>query len=130
MPDGTKSKTPGTMTCRSLGGLWLIGESIGGSSEASWSAILTIGFDPTKNQFVGTYIGSMMSNIWPYHGVLNESGKHLPLESFGPKFVGEGSCKYVDTIAVISENEWHLSSQYQADDGSWVSFMVGKHVRA
>jgi len=49
---------------------------------------MTLGFDPTKNHYGGTFIGSMMTNIWPYHGVLDETGKRLPLESEGSKFVG------------------------------------------
>ena len=33
LPDGGMNKAPGTMTCRTLGGLWLICESIGQSRE-------------------------------------------------------------------------------------------------
>ena len=117
MPDGNTSKTPGTMTCRSLGGLWLICESQGQSSGGEWSSIMTLGFDPTKTQYVGTFIGSMMANIWPYHGVLDATGKRLPLESEGPKFVGTGTCKYRDAIEIIDKDNWLFTSVYQSDDG-------------
>lgn len=129
MPDGSTSKTPGTMTCRSLGGLWLICESSGQSDEGNWSSIMTIGFDPTKAQYVGTFIGSMMANIWSYHGVLDTTGKRLPLESEGPKFVGTGTCKYHDTIEIIDKDNWLFTSEYQSDDGDWVPFLSGKHWR-
>ena len=129
MPDGSTSKTPGTMTCRSLGGLWLICESSGQSDEGNWSSIMTIGFDPTKAQYVGTFIGSMMANIWSYHGVLDTTGKRLPLESEGPKFVGTGTCKYHDTIEIVDKGNWVFTSEYQSDDGDWVPFLSGKHWR-
>ena len=52
MPDGSTNKTSGKMQCRSLGGLWLICESSGGSDESNrWSSIMTVGFDPAKGHF-------------------------------------------------------------------------------
>ncbi len=79
MHDGTQSSESGTMVCRSLGGMWLLAESKGGESSATgpWSNLLTVGYDTEKKQFVGTFIGSMMSMIWPYHGALDESGRRL-----------------------------------------------------
>jgi len=106
----------------------LICESIGQSGEAGWSTIMTLGFDPTKNHYGGTFIGSMMTNIWPYHGVLVETGKRLPLESEGSKFVGEGICKYRDTIEIIDQENWLFTSEYQSDEGLWVPFLSGNHI--
>ncbi len=63
MPDGSKSTTQGEMTCRSLGGMRLICESSGESPDGGeWSSIMTLGFDPAINQYVGTFVGSMMAN--------------------------------------------------------------------
>tara|TARA_A100001391_G_scaffold85596_1_gene55983 strand:+ start:245 stop:724 length:480 start_codon:yes stop_codon:yes gene_type:complete len=130
MPDGSHTNTPGTMTCRSLGGLWLICESSGTSADGdTWSSIMTLGFDPQQEQYVGTFIGSMMANIWPYQGVLDESGKRLPLESQGPKFDGSGVGKYRDTIEIVDADTWLFLSELQSDDGQWVQFMTGKHCR-
>lgn len=131
MPDGSKSTAQGRMVCRSLGGMWLICESSGEMpNEGEWTSMMTLGFDPAKSQYVGTFIGSMMSNIWPYHGVLDESGKKLPLYSEGPKFDGSGTGKYRDTVEVIDANTWLFTSEFQSDDGQWVQFMVGKHTRS
>lgn len=129
MPDGTINSAPGRMTCRSLGGMWLICESTGDSNGSHWSSVMTIGFDPTQNQYVGTFIGSMMSNIWPYHGVLDPTGTRLPLESLGPKFSGTGTCSYRDTIEIIDNDTWLFTSEFQDDDGNWAHFMSGKHTR-
>lgn len=130
MPDGSKSTTHGKMSCRSLGGMWLICESSGESPDGSaWSSIMTLGFDPAQNQYVGTFVGSMMPNLWPYLGVLDATGKRLPLNSKGPKFDGNGTCAYRDTIEIIDQDSWLFISELQADDGAWAQFMSGKHTR-
>lgn len=131
MPGGTASTTPGRMTCRSLGGLWLIADSSGESAGGGfWSSVMTLGFDPGQKRYVGTFIGSMMTQIWPYRGSLDASGKRLPLWSEGPKFDASGIGEYRDTIEIIDSDTWHFSSELLADDGQWVKFLDGRHVRA
>ncbi len=131
MPDGSKSTSHGSMTCRSLGGLWLICESSGQSPDGSaWSSIMTLGFDPTRSQYVGTFIGSMMTNIWPYQGTLDKTGVRLPLYSEGPKFDGSGVGEYRDTIEIVSTDAWVFTSEFHSDDGTWVQFLSGKHTRS
>ncbi|MCU0718443.1 MAG: DUF1579 domain-containing protein [Pirellula sp.] len=130
MPDGTDAKSGGKMVCRMLGELWLICESTGVAPDGgSWSSVMTIGFEPTKNAYVGTFIGSMMANIWHYRGVMDDDGVTLPLESEGPKFDGSGMGKYRDTIKIIDENTWLFTSDFQLDDGTWNPFMSGAHRR-
>lgn len=130
MPDGSTNKTSGKMVGRSLGGLWLICESSGGNDASDrWTSIMTVGFDPAKDHYVGTFVGSMMSNIWHYEGRVDASGKRLPLKSEGPKFDGSGMCPYRDTIEMVDENTWLLISELQTDDGNWIKFMTGTHTR-
>jgi len=130
MPDGNRSTTHGTMTCRSLGGMWLICESSGSSPKGgAWSSIMTLGFDPAQNQYVGTFVGSMMANIWPYRGIVDASGRRLPLESEGPKFDGSGIGRYRDTIEIVDADTWLFTSEFQSDDGKWQQFLSGKHTR-
>ncbi|EMI41373.1 DUF1579 domain-containing protein [Rhodopirellula sp. SWK7] len=129
-PDNESTHSSGKMACRTMGGLWLICESSGGTNdEDKWSSIMTLGFDPTKNRYVGTFVGSMMANIWHYRGTVDESGKRLPLDSEGPKFGGTGTCLYRDTIEIVDANEWLMTSEMQDDDGAWAKFMHGKHTR-
>lgn len=131
MPDGSTNKTPGKMVCRSLGGLWVVCESTGSSDEGGeWSSIMTVGYDPARGRYVGTFIGSMMTNIWHYEGLVDESGKRLPLDCEGPKFDGSGTCQYRDTIEIVDNDTWLLTSELQTDDGTWVKFMTGTHTRA
>ncbi len=91
--------------------------------------LMTLGFDPGQKRYVGTFIGSMMTPIWPFRGSLDASGKRLPLWSEGPKFDGSGIGEYRDTIEIIDGDTWHFSSELMADDGQWVKFMDGRHVR-
>jgi hypothetical protein len=130
MPDGTKSKTHGSMTCRSLGGMWLICESEGGSPDGeAWSSIMTVGFDASLGRFVGTFVASMISNIWHYQGDLDDSQSRLPLECEGPKFDGVGTCPYRDTIEIVDANRWLFTSEFQTEQGQWVKFLDGMHAR-
>ena len=129
MPDGSRATAQGVMTCRSLGGLWLICESTGDSPDGAWSSIMTLGFDPAQNQYVGTFVASMMANIWPYHGVPDATGKMLPLNSEGPRFDGKGIGKYRDTIEIIDSNTWLFRSELESDDGNWLQFMIATNTR-
>ena len=131
MPDGTSSTTHGKMTVRSLGGLWLVCESSGESSEGdSWDCNLTLGFDPERKKYVGSFVGSMMGQLWLYEGVADESGQRLPLYCSGPKFEGPGTSEYRDTIEIVNNELWKYDSEVLGDDGNWSFIMKGQHRRA
>ena len=91
---------------------------------------MPLGFAPAHNQLTGTFIGSMMANIWLYHGVLDTHGTRLPLNTEGPKFDGSGMGKYRNTIEIVDANTWLLTSELQSDEANWQQFMVGKHTPA
>ena len=130
-PDGADHESHGKMTCRMLGGLWLIAESQGTTpSGEEWSSIMTVGYDPAEGVYIGTFVGSMMAHLWPYRGSLDGSGQRLPLESRGPKFMGEGTCSYRDTLVIVDARQWDMLSEFQDDQGRWQQFMTGRHVRS
>jgi hypothetical protein len=131
MPDGTASVSGGQMTCRSVGGLWLIAESSGPSAESDpWHCIMTLGYDPAQNCYVGTFIGSMMTHLWPYRGTRDAASPRLTLDSEGPKFDGTGTTKYRDTLEIISPDKWLFYGEVLRDDGTWFRMMDGEHRRA
>jgi hypothetical protein len=90
---------------------------------------MTLGFDPQQERYVGTFIASVMTHLWPYSGVLDGSGKKLALDSEGPKFTGSGMTKYRDTIQLIDPDHWRLTGEAMADDGSWQMLMSSDHHR-
>lgn len=86
--------------------------------------LMTLGYDIEKKAFVGTWVGSMMSNLWVYEGELDSSGKVLVLNSRGPSMDGGGKqSNYRDIIEIVSSSERILRAEVQADDGTWAEFM-------
>lgn len=129
-PDQPADKTQGRMRCRSLGGLWLIAESEGEMPESgAWSSVLTLGYDPEKQCYLGTFVASMMTHLWQYAGAFDESGKKLILDTEGPQFEKEGLGRYQDIVEIIDDDHWILSSQIQGEDGKWQVFMTSHHRR-
>ncbi len=130
-PDQPRETFRGSEIVRSLGGLWILGEGQGempGGGTAN--TVLTIGFDPEKQRFVGTWIGSMMANLWTYDGWLSEDGKVLTLEAEGPSFSGDGTiAKYRDVTEIKSLDHRVLRSFVQSDDGRWQEFMTADYRR-
>lgn len=130
-PDQPPMKTEGRETVRSLGGLWILGEGSMGTPEGGdCSTLLTLGYDPRIGRFVGTFIASMMTHLWPYNGSLDPSGKVLTLDSEGPGFSGEGQLvRYQDIIEFESDDCRTLRSRMLGEDGQWHWFMKAVYRR-
>jgi len=121
----------GTENVRSLGGLWIIAEGQGempGCGPAT--TIMTLGFDTLKKRFVGTFIGSMMTNIFSYSGTLDANEKVLTLETEGPSMADPSkTAKYRDIIEIKGNDERTLTSRALGDDGKWHQFMLATYRR-
>lgn len=121
----------GTETVRSLGGIWVIAEGEGevpGGGTAN--SIMTLGFDPQKGEFVGTFVASMMSHLWVYReGKLDQSGQVLSLVAEGPDMNSPGkTALYRDVIELKNENQRTLSSYVQNGD-KWQPMMTAYYER-
>lgn len=121
-----------TESVRSLGGLWVVAEGRsdmpgGGSMES----ITTLGYDPRMGRYVGTFVASMMTNLWLYNGALNASGTVLTLDTEGPNFAAEGKAmaKFQDIIEFISDGHRTLTSRMLGDDGQWQPIMSAHYRR-
>jgi hypothetical protein len=129
-PDQPPTKTKGTEVVRSLGGVWIVAEGEGEMPDGNLGkTIMTLGFDPQKDRFVGTFIGSMMTYLWPYNGSLDANGKILTLDSEGPNFSSGAIAPYQDIIEWVSSDRKILTSQIQMDDGTWNHFMTAHYYR-
>jgi hypothetical protein len=131
-PDQPKMKHAGTETVRSIGGLWIIGEGRGDmpGGEGEMSMRLTLGYDPAKQRYVGSWVGSMMTNLFVYEGQLEDNGKILPLNTEGPSFSEPGKlAPYQDVIEIVDDNTRLLRSRTPGPDGAWVEFMVARYTR-
>jgi hypothetical protein len=126
------TKVTGTERVRSLGGLWVLAEGEGempGGGPAK--TLMTLGYDPDRKRFVGTWIGSMMTHLWVYDGELDRDQRILTLNSEGPSMSGRGTmARYRDVIEVKSDDSRTLTAYVQEDDGQWRQFMAMKYQRA
>ena len=131
-PGEPPAHSRGTEQVRALGGLWVLcdgaGSMPGGGGEARM--LMTLGYDPDQQAFVGTWVGSMMTHMWVYRGTLDADQKVLTLETEGPSFKADSATmRYRDVITVVSANERTLTSFGQQPDGSWKQFMQAKYTR-
>jgi hypothetical protein len=91
---------------------------------------MTLGYDPAKGRFVGTFVGSMMTNMWVYEGTLDQKGNTLTLDTEGPSMVGDGSvAPYRDVIEMKSDDLRVMTSHGQGPDGNWTAFMTTTYRR-
>ena len=85
-------KTTGREVVRPLGKLWTLGEGTGDTPDGgSCDSLMTLGYDPQVKKFVGSFIASAMTHLWPYLGSLDATGRILTLDSEGPSFAGDGT---------------------------------------
>ena len=130
-PDGTTMKWEVRETGRMIGDAWLalegVGEMPGGGPSRT---VMTLGYDPAKQKFVGTFIGSMMTHLWVYSGALEAGRRVLTLEAEGPDFSNPGrTLLYQDIITRESDDDRKLESRSRGEDGTWGPIFMTAHYR-
>lgn len=131
-PGRPPQKTHGTESVRPLGDAWVVGEMVGSmpGSDAVATNIITLGYDPAKATFTGTFVSSVMNHLWLYdRGELDAQRRVLALECDGPKFGADGqpapgTSRYRDSLELVSDNHRILRAEVRGDDGHWVHFMT------
>lgn len=131
-PDQPKQKFKGSESGRMLGDLWIVLEGRGempGGGEGRM--LMTVGYDPQRQKFIGTWVGSMMTCMFVYEGTLDDAGKRLTLNTRGPSWDDPAKERaYRDTIEIKDESTRFLISSMQADNGTWTEFMRAEYRRA
>ncbi len=128
-PDQPPMKWTGTESVRSLGGLWVLAEGRGADPEdETATTLMTLGYDPQKQRFVGTFIGAMMTNLWVYEGVLDADERLLTLDTEGPTAEGK-MAKFQDIVEFVSDDHRILSSRLLGEDGQWRQVMTTHYRR-
>jgi hypothetical protein len=124
-PDTPPETFSGEETVRSLGGLWILAEAEGAMPGGGIATMVqTIGYDPLRKRFVGTWVGSMMTYLWVYEGELAADGRTLTLDTEGPEMANpEKLAKFRDVIGITSTDERTLTSHILGADGSWQEIM-------
>lgn len=131
MENGETAVHKGTETVTMLGDLWAVCEGTSDMPGGGTGRMrMTIGFDPARGGYCGTWVGSMMDTLWLYQGTLNDAGTELVLAAEGPDFQNPGkTMTYNDVITIIDANTRTLTSRYRGQDGSWTVMMVATYTR-
>jgi hypothetical protein len=118
----------GRGTGKMLGGFWVVMEYETEMMGMKINALQTIGYDPKKKKYVGTWIDSMFNHKWDYVGEVDAAGKKLTLEAEGPNMLtADGkNAKYRDTYEFKSPDHMEATSSMLGEDGKWVTFMTGQ----
>lgn len=129
-PGQAPSTFVGTESVRTLGGLWVLAEGRGEMpSGGGMATVMTLGFDPRRERYVGTFVGSMMTHLWLYEGT--RDGQVLTLDTEGPNPMtgGQTLAKFKDVITIESDDHRVLTSAVLTDDGTWRRFMTAHYRR-
>ncbi len=133
-PDKPPAKSSGVEVVRMLGELWMVAEMHSEMPDGGgpMSAIMTVGFDPVRGKFIGTWVGSPMTALFVYEGVMTDSGgvQTLPLNTIGPSWADPTkTTQYQDVIELHGDDRRVLWSQALGDDGQWMRFMTANYRR-
>ena len=125
-PSQPPMKGKGSETVRALGGFWIIGEGTGSMDgmPGTMTGIITLGYDPEKQKYIGTWVDSMTSTFWKYEGTTDAGGKKLTLHTEGPCPMKPGIVKFTETVEFKSPDHRVFTSSYQGDDGQWIKMVT------
>ncbi|MFN0009058.1 MAG: DUF1579 domain-containing protein [Planctomycetota bacterium] len=128
--DAEPMKMELTESVRSIGGLWILAEGSATFGGMPMSTVLTLGYDPAKKKFVGTWVDSVQTHMYVYEGELDAAQKVLTLSTTGPDFQDPSkTAKYRDLIEVKDADNKVLTSSVQGADGAWTTFMRADYTR-
>jgi hypothetical protein len=118
-------KCKGTESVRSLGGFWTVGEMKTDFMGTPMTGIMTLGYDPKAQKYVGTWVCSADNHFWKYEGTVDAAGKVLTLNTEGPDMSAPGKlAKMKDVIEIKDKDHRVLTSSMQGPDGKWTQFMT------
>ena len=120
MEPGKPLKCSSTETAKMLGGFWCLTDMKGIFGGLDMNGIMTLGYDPEKKKYVGTWVDNVSHFKWDYIGTMDASGKILTLEAEGPNIKVPGKmAKYKDVIEMKSDKHKIFTSSMQGEDGQW-----------
>ena len=122
-PGKPPMKSKGTNHDYMLGGFWLISE--GGNDSMPFRFLLTLGYDPKKRKYIGTWTDSMTSYHWKYEGTVNAADNTLTLETEGPNpQAPDKLAKYREATEFKHKDLRVFTSSILGEDGKWSTFLT------
>lgn len=125
-PGKEPMKAKGKETVRSTGGFWIVSEMQNNFMDMPMTGVMTLGYDPDKKKYVGTWVDSSNSHMWQYEGTVDASGKTLTLETEGPCPMKPGKMfKFKEMVELQNPDSKLYTSTMQDENGQWVTIMSG-----
>ena len=119
-PGQPPMKSNGEEVVRMLGDFWLISE--GRNLSMPYECRLTLGYDPLKQKYVGTWNDTMMSHLWIYEGSVDATGRILTLNTEGPAPTEPGVTWRFKEVTEIKDKDHRVFNSYrQLANGEWTS---------
>lgn len=130
-PKQPPMKGKGTESVRSLGGFWVVGEGTGtmDGMPGTMNSVLTLGYDPAKQKYVGSWIDSMTSILWQYEGSVDAKAKTLTLDTEGTCPMKPGISKFKEVTEFKDKDHRVFTSSIQGDDGKWTKMVTVNYRR-
>jgi hypothetical protein len=123
-PGAEPTSMTSTESVRSVGPLWVLDEGRADSNGVAFISVLTLGYDPEQESFVGTWIDSATAYLWTFSGQLDDAKKVLTLVTEGPRWGVIGtSAKYRERHEFVDADHRTTASSIQNEDGSWFTFL-------
>ena len=127
---GETRKDKGTANIRSIGGLWVQAELDGSLFGQPVKSIYTLGYDPEKQIFVGTWIDSMTTSLSMFEGLVDDSGKILTLETEAPSpFEKDKTTTFRQVIEIKDKNHQTLTAGLLGPEQKWVTVITIEYRR-
>ncbi len=116
---------------KAVGDLWIVAEGEASGADLSFTSMLTIGYDPAEEAFVGSWIDSIQTRMWTYRGTLDEERRVLTLAAEGPSMTDPTkTAKYEDRIELIDADHKRITSVGMNDKGEWEQYMQVNFTRS
>lgn len=129
-PGAEPMKMEARASTRKVGELWILSEGNANFGGQGFSSFMTLGYNPTHEAFVGTWVDSMQTQLWIYRGRLDSTGKILTLVSEGPSMTDASvMAEYRDVIELKSRDQYLLNSSVKGPDGAWTTIMTATYQR-
>lgn len=119
-PGQSPVRFSGRDSARMIGGFWLVSQGKGDSKEMSYESLLTLGYDPEKEKYVGSWRDSMSAWLWRYEGTVDAGGAVLTLETEGPSPQDfDARAKFREVTEFKSPDHRVFTSSVLGGDGQW-----------
>jgi hypothetical protein len=122
--EGQEMTSQGSEHVRAIGGFWTVAENKGEFAGQPFTGLQTLGFDPEKGKFVGTWVDSVNNYMWVYEGELDAAKKKLTLRTKGKCPMNpDGLSNFEEVIELKSPDHKVFTSSVQGKDGKWTKGM-------